>query len=107
VVVAEGRGRDGRGGGGGGGGGGEEEEEEEVVVVVVVEIVYSSNRQLTRAPPFYERETCNNSLNSSSLTNRLLLGMHAEFQRKKQNISFAKLLGHAELLIDAKAPVGG
>jgi hypothetical protein len=26
---------------------------------------------------------------------------------KKQNISFAKLLGHAELLIDAKTQVGG
>ena len=63
----------------------EEEEEEEVVVVVVVEIIYSSNRQLTRTPPFYERETCNNSLNSASLKNKLLLGMHAEFQRKTRN----------------------
>jgi hypothetical protein len=78
-----------------------------VTIAIVVEIVYNSNRQMTRTPPFYERETCNNSLNSSSLTNRLLLGMHAEFQRKKQNISFAKLLGHAELLIDAKTQVGG
>jgi hypothetical protein len=78
-----------------------------VTIAIVVEIVYSSNRQMTRTPPFYERETCNNSLNSSSLTNRLLLGMHAEFQRKKPNISFAKLLGHAELLIDAKTQVGG